>query len=347
MLYDTARIAMNARFAQPDGILMLYQPGSEGPQWYTPWPDAVRGLPALSMLDRCTASRTCPKIIEHFGAAEVWGLKLTPEWVGTGANADIPLPANVRRYYVAGAQHGGGVGGFSTKSLAAPACPGVAYGRGTFAANPMPETEVLNAIRVHFRDWVMKDVSPPPSRYPTLAEGTLVDATKVAIGFPTIPGVPAGMPTGLINPLLDYDFGPGFNRVDGSGVVSKLPPTIKHVIKMKAPRVDADGNELGGVPVVLREAPLGTYLGWNITAAGFHQGQACNYAGGMIPFARTKAERIAAGDPRLSLEERYGSHDGYVAAVRAGAEKASAAGFLLPDDAQALNEAAQQSDVLK
>src|SRR5437870_10436247 len=32
------------------------------------------------------------------------------------------------------------------------------------------------------------------------------------------------------------------------------------------PRVDADGNELGGVPTVLRDAPLGTYLGWNITA---------------------------------------------------------------------------------
>jgi hypothetical protein len=36
---------------------------------------------------------------------------------------------------------------------------------------------------------------------------------------------------------------------------------------MKVPKVDADGNEQGGVPVVLRDAPLGTYLGWNITAA--------------------------------------------------------------------------------
>ena len=35
---------------------------------------------------------------------------------------------------------------------------------------------------------------------------------------------------------------------------------------MLVPAVDADGNELGGVPTVLRDAPLGTYLGWNITA---------------------------------------------------------------------------------
>ena len=74
---------------------------------------------------------------------------------------------------------------------------------------------------------------------------------------------------------------------------------------MKVPRVDADGNELGGVPVVLRDAPLGTYLGWNVTAGGFHKGKICNYAGGMIPFAKTRAERMANGDPRLSLEERY------------------------------------------
>jgi hypothetical protein len=341
------RIALNARFAQPDGVLMLYQAGSEGPQWWTPWPDPVRGLPALSLLDRCTASHTCPRIIEHFGAAEVWGLKLTPEWVGTGGNVDIPLPDNVRRYYISSTQHGGGAGGLSTTPLAAPACPGVDYGRGTFSANPMPQAETLNAIRVHLRDWVMKNVPPPPSRYPTLRDGTLVDATKEAMGFPSIPGVPAAAPTGLINPLLDYDFGPHFNKADGTGVATTMPPDIRHVVAMKAPRVDADGNELGGVPVVLREAPLGTYMGWNITAAGFHKGQSCNYAGGMIPFAKTKAERVASGDPRLSLEERYGTHAGYVAAVQAGADKAVAAGFLLFDDAQTLIAAAQASDVLK
>ncbi len=67
---------------------------------------------------------------------------------------------------------------------------------------------------------------------------------------------------------------------------------------------------MGSVPVVLREAPLGTYLGWNVTAEGFHAGKICNYAGGMIPFAKTKAERMAKNDPRPSLEERYGTHDG-------------------------------------
>jgi hypothetical protein len=130
-------------------------------------------------------------------------------------------------------------------------------------------------------------------------------------------------------------------------VPTLLPPKIKHVIKMLAPKVDADGNELGGVPVVLRDAPLGTYLGWNITAAGFHKGKICNYAGGMIPFAKTKGERQANGDPRLSLEERYGTHEGYVRAVEAAAAKAVAQGFLLQADADALVAQAAASDVLR
>jgi len=341
------RISLNTRFAMPDGILNLYQPGSEGPQWWAPWPDDVRGLPAAGILDRCNASQTCPRVFEHFGAAEVWGLKLSPEWVGTAADKDIPLPENVRRYYIPGTAHGGGRGGFDTQTLNPPTCPGVSYGVGTFGDDPVPQTETVNALRVHFRDWIMKDTPPPPSVWPRIADGTLVDATKEAMGFPTIPGVPRTAPTGLINPLLDYDFGTGFDRTDGSGVPSVVPPLIKHVLPMKAAKVDADGNELGGVPVVLRDAPLGTYVGWNITASGFYAGRLCSYAAGMIPFAKTRADRLATGDPRLSLVERYKDHAGYVDAVRAAAANAVKRGFLLQDDAATLIAAAEASNVLR
>ncbi len=341
------RLAMDFRFALPDGVSKLYEPGSEGTQTWLPSADPIRGLPAAGILDRCTASHTCPKIIEHFGAAEFWGLKLSPSFVGASADKDVPLPANVRRYYIASTQHGGGRGGFDTTPAAPPACPSNGYGQGLLPTNPLPHRETVNAIRVHFRDWVMKGVEPPPSIYPTLAAGTLVEPTKQAMGFPTIPGLPKDAPTGFMNPTLDYDFGPDFNYADGTGVITKLPPTIRHVIDMKVPRVNADGNEMGGVPVVLLDAPLGTYLGWNVTAAGFHKGQLCNYAGGMVPFAKTKAERIASEDPRPSLEERYGDHAGYVRAVRAAAQKAMAAGFLLQDDANALIDQAEKSNVLR
>jgi len=119
---------------------------------------------------------------------------------------------------------------------------------------------------------------------------------------------------------------------------------------MYAPKVNEDGNELGGVPVALLDAPLGTYVGWNITAGGarpFHQGEICNYVGGMVPFAKTAAERKVNGDPRLSLEERYRDHDGYVQAVRKATERAVKERFLLPQDAQKLVQDATQSRVLR
>ncbi len=351
------RIALNFRWAQPDGVLELYQAGSEGPQWWLPHEDKARGLPAAGILDRCTATRTCPKIMEHFGSAEVWALKLVPEWVGTDGRRDLPLPETVRRYYLPSTTHGGGAGGFDTslpgKSLpsSGATCPGNNFGTGVLPPNPVPHAQTVNALRVHFRDWIMKGTNPPPSRYPTLAQGTLAPANKKALGFPTLPGLRKSAPEeDFIMPVHDYDWGPGFHPIDGSGVPSLIPPRIRKSIRMLAPRVDADGNELGGVPLVLRDAPLGTYLGWNITAAGerpFHAGQICNYAGGMIPFARTAAERRASRDPRLSLEERYGSHHGYVAAVKQAAGRAMSQGFLLREDAEALIAAAEGSAVLR
>ncbi len=345
------RVAANVRWGQPDGVLELYQLGSEGPQWWVDWPDPVRGLPAQSILDRCSKSNTCPKIIEHFGSAEVYALKMTTEWVGTSANADIPLPANVRRYYAPSTTHGGGAGGFNQDLPDKPAaCPGNNWGQGTFRANPVPEVELVNVLRLALRYWVMTNTAPPPSRYPTLATGTLVAPTRQAMGFPAgVPGVPESIfaPENFVNPVLVYDWGPQFDYSDGTGVPSKLPPPIKRVIAMKVPRVDRDGNELGGVPTVLRDAPLGTYLGWNITASGFHQGQVCNYVGGMIPFAVTRAERLASKDPRLSLQERYRDHAGYVAAVRKAADNAMLEGYLLQVDRDALVAAAEASNVLR
>ena len=341
------RVSLNTRFAMPDGLMRLYEPGSEGPQWWAKWPDPARGLPASGILDRCTATDSCPKIFEHYGATEVWALKLGPAWVGMSAEADIPVPPNVRQYYIPSTQHGGGRGGFSVQPPPPPSCPGVPYGRGALPANPAPHTETVNALRLHLRNWVMNDTPPPPSRWPTLRDNMLVDATKEAMGFPTIPGLPANAPTGLIQPVFDYDWGPEFDYTDGSGVPSVMPPRIKQVVKMLVPKVDADGNELGGVPVVLRNAPLGTYLGWNIVADGFHQGKNCGHVGGMIPFVKTRAERLMNGDPRLSLEERYGTHEGYVRAVEVAAANAVSEGFLLEADAAALIAQAAASDVLR
>jgi hypothetical protein len=122
---------------------------------------------------------------------------------------------------------------------------------------------------------------------------------------------------------------------------------IRQILPSLVPKVDADGNETTGVPSVLHQAPLGTYLGWNVTAAGFFKGTGCGLGGGFVPFAKTKAERLAAEDPRPSLEERYGTHERYVATVRTAAARLVRDRFLLQDDADRLIAQAEASDVLK
>ena len=202
----------------------------------------------------------------------------------------------------------------------------------------------MKALTAALVDWVTKGKEPPASNHPRLDRGELAPAEEVAASFPKIPGAP--VPAHLVNRLADYDFGPEFHYADLSGIITKEPPVIKQWIATLVPKVDADGSDVGGVPSVLRQAPLGSYLGWNPTAGGFDKGKQCTLSGGYIPFARTKAERTAKGDPRLSLEERYKDHAGYVAAVKAAAEKAVSEGFLLRDDAGRLIAQATASDVL-
>jgi hypothetical protein len=335
------QIALNFRFALPDGAADPYEPGSEAALWWSDWVDTVRSRKSAGLLDRCRATHTCPKIMETFGSTEFWALRMSPNLVGTSAAEDIPLPGDVRRYYFPGTTHGGGAGGFSL------AIPPPARGRAgvcELPSNPNPESDTMHALLAAMVDWVVKGTPPPSSEYPRLSDGTLVHATKAAMGFPSIPSLV--FKDNFENPLLDYDWGPDFRYSDLSGVISKEPPSIKKVIPLLVPKVNADGNEIGGVASVLHQAPLGTYLGWNITAAGFFKGQMCAFTGGYVPFAKTKAERLASGDPRPSLEERYGNQEGYVAAVRAAAEKAVRERFLLREDADRLIQQAIASNVL-
>jgi hypothetical protein len=332
------QLAMNFRFASPGGAAALYEPGSDAVQTWSSYTDDARHRPAASLLDRCTAGNTCPKVFETFGASEFWDLRGSPNLVGTKADKDIPLPASVRRYFFPGVTHGGGTGGFST---AAPAPPRACE----LPNNPNPSSDTMRALTVALVDWVARGTPPPPSQYPRLDHGELAEPTQAALGFPIVPGVP--LPDNIQLPLYEYDFGPKFNYNDMRGVISMEPPAIRQVLPSLAPKVDADGNETAGVASVLHQAPLGSYLGWNVTSAGFNKGSNCGLVGGYVPFAKTKAERLAAGDPRPSLEERYGTHEKYIAVVRAAAARLVHDRFLLQPDADRLIAEASASNVLR
>ena len=97
---------------------------------------------------------------------------------------------------------------------------------------------------------------------------------------------------------------------------------------------DADGNEAAGIRLPDIAVPRATHTGWNLYKSPFPEGELCDRDGTYAPFAKTKAEREGAGDPRLSLEERYRDQADYVAKVSAAADALVAQRLLLAEDAE-------------
>ncbi|RYD87816.1 MAG: hypothetical protein EOP50_20150, partial [Sphingobacteriales bacterium] len=78
----------------------------------------------------------------------------------------------------------------------------------------------------------------------------------------------------------------------------------------------------------------------------FGENEGCEGAGQYIPFKTTQAERVSANDPRLSLQERYQTHAGYVEAVRKAAHNLAKRRFLLAEDVQQYVKTAEESIIL-
>src|SRR5207249_8675575 len=158
--------------------------------------------------------------------------------------------------------------------------------------------------------------------------------------IPYIPAVNFTVP-GLANQKFVLDRGPEYDVEDVSGIMAE-PPHQGAAYPVFLPQVNADGNDIDGLRNTNVQVPLGTYTGWNIRKAGFSEGDSCDLTGGFIPFFRTRAERVAAGDPRLSLEERYPTHAVYVDAITAAANGLLNQRLLLPEDAASIISAASE-----
>jgi hypothetical protein len=334
------QVPINVRFGVPGGTSMLYEIGTDGVDWWSTTPDENRGHPAGGLLDRCTATHTCPKIIELLGSTEFYTLRASLGFTGTSADRDLPLPANVRRYYLASTQHGGGSGIVHWGVL-----PRQRNGECVSPLNPNPMDPTRRSLLLALKQWTIDDREPPPSVYPILNDHTLAPASNVLASFPLIPRAP--LPRNAVNPNLNYDLGAEFRYNDLSGIVSQQPPRITGESAGALPAIDADGNEVGGIHTVLQQVPLGTYLGWNIVSKGFRKGQFCGLSGSYIPFSRTAAERQQTRDPRLSLEERYGTRKEYLERIQNAAESMVKSRFLLEDDAKKIIDAAKENDVLR
>jgi len=330
----------NVRFAQPTRLSGTQHterqfPGAESSQTWGVSHDPISGVTA-GQLDRCLHSHTCPKIFHTNTDTEYWQATMALNTTDSFGTQDLPLPSNVRIYTFASTHHGGG-NTLAQPPAVVPAIPANCQ----LHANSNPFIQGQRALLVALREWIVDGTEPPPSVYPTLAAGTLVPVSDIHY-----PYVPADnfTPAGVFARKFFLDRGPRFDVNDISGVMAE-PPTVGAAYSTLVPKIDENGNTADGLRNTTVQVPLGTYMGSNVRRAGFSEGDSCDLTGSFIPFFKTQAERLAAGDPRPSLEERYPTHADYVAKVTTAANSLVSQRLLLPEDAVFLIDQANAAAV--
>jgi hypothetical protein len=322
------RIPLNIRFGRPGGGGMQHEdhlfPANDPPFSWGVTTDPISGVTG-GMLEKCLETGTCPKIMQTLSSSEYWQSRASLTTTDSYGTRDLEIPDNVRIYLFTGTQH--------TPATAADQMSG-------FPQNSNSYAPYHRALMVALELWVMEGKEPPVSSYPTITAGTLVLPVKEATGWPGIPGIAYN---GRVNELPLLDYGPAYDFRNVTGIISLEPPRVKSekTYKTLVPKVDRDGNEIAGIRGIEIRVPLGTYTGWALRREGYGKGDLSSLNGMFIPFLKTRKERKESEDPRLSVEERYKTHERYMEEVRKAAQDLVSQGFLLPVDANVLIEKAE------
>lgn len=311
----------NLRWAQPGRYSRQHEDhgfyGDQFPFGYTTITDPLSGR-SDGIFSRCRESNSCPKLIHLDSSLEFWQARASLV-VTDGAGRDVALPDDVRAYLMSSTQH------VASASPSAGICQ--------LPNNPARQSATYRALLARLIAWARDNQAPPPSRFPSVAAGTLVVAQRAAMGFPDLGALGLVLPTAL-NDL---------NPADHSVVPARIDTQRRYTVLV--PRSDADGHDVAGVRAPDIEAPLATHTGFGVRKAGFAEGQLCGLNGSYLPLARDAQER-GARDPRASIAERYPARNAYLQRARAAAERLKADGLMLDEDVeQALDTMASDARV--
>jgi len=316
--------SFNHRFAQttrhPSPLQDQQYPADVFPFTTVPSVDGLTGERA-SMWDQARASGAVPKTVYTSTSSEYWTRAASLLHTDVQGKKDVPLAAEARLYFFAGAQHG------IWRSAE----------RWPFqhCVNNFDHRFGMRAVLAALQAWIAGDVAPPKSVYPTFAAGTLGTVDDYRRRFPDLPGF--RLPGGNLKPPR-LDLGPRF--VD-EGIVDRRPAGVGPPFVTAVPLPDEDGIDLGGIRLPGIAAPLATHTGWNLRRREIGAGgELARWSGSMLPFAANEEARGRADDPRPSLTARYGSKDGYAQALQQAATALVIDGFLLADDLPRLKAAA-------
>jgi hypothetical protein len=308
--------SFNYRFCQPTAYNTQFRqhdyPSDRFPFAYETQTDSLSKL-TDGILKRSSKS-AMPYIFHTQSSSEYWHRSGSLAHTDTLGRKDSEVPNNVRIYIFGGTQHG--------PSTFPPSTSG-----STNKQNPGDYRYFLRSLLVRLDRWVADGKEPPASVYPTIASGNLVAPHQKSSGFPTIPGV--AYPKVWQQPSL-WELG---NRWNEHRIIDREPPLPVADYVVLVPRFNHDGNELGCLNPPEVEVPVASYTGWNLIKDGtVADGNLAGLRGSYIPFPRTKAQRLASKDPRLSVQERYDSVDNYIDRMAVYCQRLVKAGYLMKSD---------------
>ena len=311
----------NLRFGQPSKDVCFIIP-ELFPFTDTPQTDPLTGRRG-ALLERPEARDKVPKVMFTNTSAEYWRGDAALIHTDLETMRDQPESPSVRRYHFAGTQHTSGL--FPLAGWRA--ADGM---RGQLPFNTVDLNPLLRAALINLDRWASEGVSAPTSRHPSLNDGTAVPSDTLAAAFANLPGV--RFPP-KVTRAMRLDYGPETEH----GRTVHLPAGEGETYPALVSDVDADGNERAGIRLPDVTVPLATHSGWNLRheAVGNPDlviGITGGLAGWTLPFAATRADREASGDPRPSIDERYSSREEYLRRVRAAAQALIAAGYVLAED---------------
>lgn len=277
------------------------------------------------ILNQAIAKKVVPKVMHLQSSAEYWHRCAALMHLDLAKEKDAVIPANVRIYSIVG-QHGAGNGIPKDKKA------------GTLAVNHTNYAPFVRSLMVALDDWIKADKMPPPSVYPTIKNGTLTSWKDAAPNWQKIKNI--SYPK-VIQQAYTADFGLDFSTTKH---ITQHPPIIKETYPIYVAKVDADNNEMDMLKVPAVSVPTGTYTGWNLrTESMGAAGDLLRLTGGYIPFAKTKKERIANQDSRLSIEEKYGDFSTYYQLYKTATTKLVQEGYLLEEEVRGILELAEKN----
>ena len=337
---------LNVRFGQPvrawgEQTDHVY-PAYDFPFSYARQTDPLT-LRTQGILDRCSATDTCPRIFHVATSLEMWEGRQSLGLTDPLGEHDVPDPAKCAHLHHG--EHAARAGRLAARDA------------GAFRQLPAaaePEPAIMDDARLDERAHRMGARRRDPagkrraahrrrarSFRPTRCASRRSRPIAMAASSARRPR-PRASTTRCMCSISARSTGRRIRAASSRASPRSCSSASYGVLEMQ---VDADGNDIAGVESVFSQVPIGTYTGWNLGRKDRFENGMCNLQGSFIPFAATRAERLAVGDPRLSIEERYPTKESYLAAFKKAADGLVAGRYLLPDDAKLLVERAEKEGI--